>query len=62
MIKEEKEILFGAFSDKVTKELKINKWTNICEKAKSLGLVAAGKKFPYIRDTFWPNIKNSINN
>lgn len=52
-------VLFGAFSDKLTKEDKVKKWKEILFKCHSLGLVASDKGYTYVRDTFWSNIKRA---
>jgi len=53
-IKEEKDILFGAFSNKQMKEDKTKKWQKVTELAQSLD-IAAGKNWQYERDTVWGN-------
>lgn len=52
-----KDTLFGPFSSERTVQMKCKIWTNIVEKAKSLGLVATCKDYKYMRDVFWQNIK-----
>lgn len=54
---ESKEVLFGAFSDTLTKELKTRKWKSIHEEAVALGIVPANKDYVYTRDTYWQNLK-----
>ncbi|CAH0546807.1 unnamed protein product [Brassicogethes aeneus] len=51
-----KKVLFGSFSDKLTKEDKVKAWKTIHEKALSLGLVSANKDFSYTRDVYWQKI------
>lgn len=58
-IYEERETLFGAFSERITKEITVKKWKEICEKGKALGIIQQEKDFTYCRDKFWPNIRNS---
>ena len=59
MIREEKEILFGSFSEKLTKATKIEKWREVHNLAQSIGLVKIEKEWTYTRDVLWPNIKRS---
>ncbi|XP_069697422.1 uncharacterized protein [Periplaneta americana] len=58
-IREEKDILFGGFSDKITKSVKIEKWKEIHNLAQSIELVKNEKDWTYTRDVLWPNIKRS---
>lgn len=54
---EAKDTLFGPFSSERTMQMKSKIWTDILEKAKSLGLVAACKDYKYMRDIYWQNMK-----
>ncbi|KAJ8909589.1 hypothetical protein NQ315_005906 [Exocentrus adspersus] len=58
-IREHKDTLFGSFSNKLTKQDKIQCWKEIHEKSASLGLVAPDKEWTYSRDGFWQNLKKS---
>lgn len=54
IIKEHKHILFASFQDnKVTKTQKEDAWTIVLEKAQSLNLVAANKKWTFARDSMY---------
>jgi len=55
-IREEKEGLFGAFSNTLTKSDKTKKWKEMTEFAHSLGF-AEEKDWTYVRDTVWGNWK-----
>lgn len=56
-ILEAKDTLFGAFSDKLTKEDKTKTWKAMHEKALALGIVPCNKDYIYTRDTYWQNLK-----
>lgn len=58
-IQENKHILFGAFSDKLRKQDKIEKWKELTKVAQSISLVSAEKDWTYVRDTVWQNFKKS---
>ncbi|XP_050292780.1 uncharacterized protein LOC126733499 [Anthonomus grandis grandis] len=58
-IKENKEILFGAFSDRLKKQDKVEKWKEITQVAQSICLVSVEKDWTYVRDTVWQNLKKS---
>ena len=58
-IKADKGILFGAFSQHVTKIAKIERWKLIYNHAQSLGLVPPTKDWTYVRDVWWPNVKKA---
>lgn len=58
-IRESKEVLFAAFSDKCTKEDKVKAWKGVHETASALGVVPATKDFTYTRDTLWQNLKKN---
>jgi len=53
-IKQEKSVLFGPFSNDLTKQKKCEKWKEVTDLAESLGLVT-GKQWQYFRDTLWSN-------
>lgn len=60
LINENKEILFGKFSDKLTHEVKINKWKEITKNVNNSGIT--DKDWKYLRDTTWQLIiKNYYN-
>lgn len=65
-IKENKDILFGQFSDTLTKKDKSEGWKEMFEFAISIGAVKKERGWEYVRDTFWPNLRRatmvSINN
>ncbi|XP_047988873.1 uncharacterized protein LOC125228371 [Leguminivora glycinivorella] len=54
-IQENKNILFGKFSDKLTHAIKINKWKEITQNLNDLGIME--KDWKYLRDTMWQNWK-----
>ena len=58
-IRENKETLFGSFSDKLTKLDKITCWKEIHSKSCSVGMVAPDKEWTYTRDVFWQNCKKA---
>jgi hypothetical protein len=55
-IKKEKSVLFGQFSDGITKQMKRDKWKEVMHVAESVGMVT-GKPWQYLRDTRWCNWK-----
>lgn len=59
LIRDKKDILFGAFTDKLSKDKKIEEWKIILSTCQSLGLVPPGKDYAYVRDTFYSNLKRS---
>lgn len=56
-INDRKNILFGAFSDKLTKKDKQSAWTEVLIFAQSLGVVPQQKGWEYVRDVVWQNLK-----
>lgn len=58
-IKENKHILFGAFSEKLKKQNKVEKWKEMSLLAHSICLVPADKDWTYVRDTVWQNLKKT---
>lgn len=56
-INEAKDTLFGPFCLERSIQMKVRMWSDILEKAKSLGLVAANRDYSYMRDIYWQNIK-----
>ncbi|CAH0547289.1 unnamed protein product [Brassicogethes aeneus] len=54
-----KKVLFGSFSDKLTKEDKVKAWKTIHEKALALGLVSANKDLSYTKDRKIDNRKKT---
>lgn len=57
LIREQRALLFGAFSSKVSKKQKNEAWEKITTTAKSKGLVPENKDAAYIRDTYWQNLR-----
>ncbi|XP_063226877.1 uncharacterized protein LOC134533317 [Bacillus rossius redtenbacheri] len=57
-ILENKDVLFGAFSGTLTKDVKKLCWTEIRDYAVAIGLVTNDKDYAYIRDSTWPNLRN----
>lgn len=53
----EKKILFGAPSNEITKEMKINAWKEINEYVKSIGVFSQNKDWTYLRDVWWLNVR-----
>lgn len=47
-----KDVLFGKFSDKLTKEMKMEEWENVRMRCLALGLVPSDKDAKYVRDVF----------
>ncbi|KAL1498395.1 hypothetical protein ABEB36_009202 [Hypothenemus hampei] len=58
-IRENKDILFGAFSEKLRKQDKIEKWKEMAMVAQSICLLPADKDWTYVRDTIWQNLKKT---
>lgn len=58
-IRDKRDVLFGSFSDKLSKADKVEAWKTILRKCQSLGLVGPEKEYQYIRDTYWSNIKRA---
>ncbi|KAL1516245.1 hypothetical protein ABEB36_000164 [Hypothenemus hampei] len=58
-IRDKKEILMGAFSEKLTKADKNKAWGEVHEKAVALGIVPSNKNFMYTRNTFWQNVRKN---
>ncbi|XP_050516375.1 uncharacterized protein LOC126891236 [Diabrotica virgifera virgifera] len=58
-IRDKTAILFGSFSDKLTKKDKIECWKTVHQKSTSLGLVPPNKDWTYSRDVFWQNLKKT---
>jgi hypothetical protein len=58
-IRENRDVLFGSFSEKLTKKDKNACWQEIHKKCSSLGLVAPNKDWSYTRDVFWQNLKKA---
>ncbi|XP_063219058.1 uncharacterized protein LOC134529167 [Bacillus rossius redtenbacheri] len=58
-IKDSRDILFGAFSDKLTKQNKMSAWQEIRDFAASLGVISENKDWTYVRDVVWQNLKKS---
>ena len=51
-------IIFGKFSDEITRETKLQAWKDIVEQLKVYNVkLAADKEVSYFRDTVWPNLK-----
>lgn len=56
-IKDKKKLLFGAFSNHITKDIKMNEWRSISDYAKSIGVIPQNKEWSYLRDVWWPNVR-----
>ncbi len=57
-IEKQKEILFGAFSEIITLELKNRTWKQIFDECLAIGIpFPCGKGFAHLRDSFWPQIR-----
>lgn len=57
LIAENKKVLFGKFSNEITKDAKKTTWKSIADQLKALGiqLIPDGKDWTYLRDTVWRN-------
>lgn len=55
LILENKDTLFGQFSESLTKVDKERKWNEIADEAKALGVMGSGKAWSYLRDIIWQN-------
>ena len=60
MINERKDVLFGSFSNSISKYTKNDAWNKILVGAKAIGVSfpPAKDNLKYLRDSWWPNIKN----
>lgn len=57
-LKARKEILFGKFSNEVSRERKVNAWKEIVNVLTAHDVpMAREKPFSYFRDTVWPNMR-----
>jgi hypothetical protein len=54
-----KEVLFGKFSDKLTKQDKVNAWKEVFESVQCLNAFP-GKDYTYLRDVFYQNSRKTI--
>ena len=57
LIRDNKDLLFGAFSNTITYEIKENKWKSIYDELKSIGFLAHIKDYKHLRDVMWQNWK-----
>lgn len=57
LIRDQPEIIFGAFSAKCTKKQKNEVWENITKNAIDLGLLPSYKDSKYVREVYWQNIR-----
>jgi len=53
MIRDKKDILFGKFSSELENATKIETWSTILEKAKSMQMVTASRDWTWIRDNLY---------
>lgn len=53
LIRDNKDVLFGKFTNVLTHEVKVEKWKDIAEKVKASGIYS--KDWKYLRDTTWQN-------
>lgn len=53
LIADGKSVLFGKFDNKLTFEMKVNKWKEIAQRLNEMGLY--DKDWKYLRDTTWQN-------
>lgn len=53
VIRDNKDVLFGKFTNVLTHEVKVEKWKDIAEKVKASGIYC--KEWKYLRDTTWQN-------
>jgi hypothetical protein len=59
-IEEKKDILFGKFSDCLTKNDRCKAWQEVYEFGKSIGYgFSSDSTYAYVRDTVWPNIRKA---
>lgn len=56
----EKKTLFGAFSEKLTKEVKVRTWKEINSYGQSIGIIPSNKEWNYLRDVWWPNVRKLV--
>lgn len=57
LIRENRTVIFGAFSSSCTKAQKNQLWNDITTKAISLGLIPAHRDAKYVREVYWQNIR-----
>ncbi|KAI5729821.1 hypothetical protein M8J76_006959 [Diaphorina citri] len=53
-----KEVLFGKFSDRITKQDKVNAWKEVFENVQCLNAFP-GKDYTYLRDVFYQNLRKT---
>lgn len=58
-IKENKRMLFGAFSASLTKQNKMEIWKQVNSYAQSIGAIPQTKEWSYLRDVWWPNVRKA---
>ncbi|KAG5875391.1 hypothetical protein JTB14_001269 [Gonioctena quinquepunctata] len=58
-VRDNKEILFGAFADRLTKADKVDKWKELSNLANSVCLIPADKEWTHARDTQWQNMEKT---
>ena len=59
VMKEQKDILLGAFCDNLTKVDKAKSWKEVYDNATASGMIPPAKDWTYIRDAMWPNMRKN---
>lgn len=56
-ILENKDVLFGKFTNSLTRATKQEKWTQVTNFAIALGLITNDKDYTFVRDNTWGNMR-----